>query len=369
MTISIPHHHVAKPTEAQKEVGNYRKAHVRVHSLDVTIENPKGSERSGKDADGKEWRVKMPAHYGYFKKSVGADGDHVDCYIGTNPKSDRVYIVNQIDAKTKKFDEHKCMLGYSSRNDALKDYIKAFSDGKGRDRMGGVVEMPVETFKTWVKSHNTKAPARNAYAEGGAVSDPLTIRQNNPGALEYAPWMARYGATVGDGGRYAQFQNPDDGYRVMGKVLDTYGSKYGLNTIRGIINRWAPSNVDNNSTSAYISSVAKKLDIDPDAPISEQQRPALMQAMAGYEAGRAPAPLSSAPAMQQTSTPLTSVRGGPDLSWTKPYSDPDTEKTASPLASLLQKYTQPSTTPIDFDGNVRWGDGSVQGLFNPANMR
>ena len=31
------------PTEAQKTAGNYQKGHVRIHGLDVTIENPKGS--------------------------------------------------------------------------------------------------------------------------------------------------------------------------------------------------------------------------------------------------------------------------------------------------------------------------------------
>lgn len=182
MTLSIPHHHVAKPTEAQKDAGNYRKAHVRIHSLDVTIENPKGSTRAGKDADGKAWRVSMPAHYGYIRQTSGADADHVDCYIGPNPKSDRVYIVNQVDAKTKTFDEHKCMLGYSSRNSALKDYVNAFSDGKGRDRMGGCVEMSIDQFKTWVKSHSTKAPARSRYDSGGAVYpyDGTSVLQSHP---------------------------------------------------------------------------------------------------------------------------------------------------------------------------------------------
>lgn len=33
-----------------KEAGNYKMGHVKIDGYDVTIENPKGSTRSGKDA-------------------------------------------------------------------------------------------------------------------------------------------------------------------------------------------------------------------------------------------------------------------------------------------------------------------------------
>jgi hypothetical protein len=125
---------------------------------------------------------------------------------------------------------------------------------------------------------------------------PLTIRYNNPGALEYQPWMAKYGASLGENGRYAAFPSPDAGYGVMSKVLDTYQSKHGLNTVSGIVNRWAPASVDNNSTSTYTQKVAQALGVDPNAPLSSAQRPALMQAMASYEAGKAaPIPGGAAP--------------------------------------------------------------------------
>lgn len=132
---------------------------------------------------------------------------------------------------------------------------------------------------------------------------PLTERYNNPGALEFQPWMEKYGAKVGPNGRYAAFETPDAGYGVMSKVLDTYQNKHGLNTVAGIVNRWAPANVDNNSTSTYTQKVASALGIDPHAPLSPEQRPALMRAMASYESGRAaPAPngLSASPNGPQT---------------------------------------------------------------------
>ncbi len=134
---------------------------------------------------------------------------------------------------------------------------------------------------------------------------PLTIRYNNPGALEYQPWMAKYGASLGDNGRYAAFPSPDAGYQVMGKVLDTYQNKHGLNTVSGIVNRWAPASVDNNSTSTYTQKVAQALGVDPNAPISPEQRPALMQAMASYEAGKAAPMPGGGAATVSRGTPAT----------------------------------------------------------------
>lgn len=171
--IHISKRAVAKPTEAQKEAGNYKKHKLSYRGMTITIENPKGSKRSGKGGDGKVWSVTMPNHYGYVNGSEGHDGDHVDVYLGDTPSSETVYIVNQVDAETGKFDEHKCMLGYSSRSSAESAYKRAFSDGKGKDRMGSVVEMPIARFKDWVKSKDTKAPARTGYAGGGTVADIL----------------------------------------------------------------------------------------------------------------------------------------------------------------------------------------------------
>lgn len=126
---------------------------------------------------------------------------------------------------------------------------------------------------------------------------PLTERYNNPGALEYQSWMEKYGARLGPNGRYAAFDSPDAGYGVMSKVLDTYQNKHGLNTVAGIVNRWAPSSVDNNSTGTYTQKVAAALGVDPNAPLSPEQRPALMRAMASYESGRAaPSPKGASPA-------------------------------------------------------------------------
>ena len=147
-----------QPTDGQKEAGNYKKGHVTLHGLDITIENPVGSVRSGKDADGNEWSVEMPADYGYIKRTEGADGDNVDVYIGPNHQSQTVFVIDQVDPDTGKFDEHKAVMGVSTPEEARALYEGGFSDGRGAERIGGITRLPVDEFRLWAKRGNTKKP-------------------------------------------------------------------------------------------------------------------------------------------------------------------------------------------------------------------
>ena len=147
-----------QPTEAQAKAGNYKHGHLKLYGLDITIENPAGSKRCGIDPDGKPWKCVIPAHYGFFKRSEGADGDHVDCYIGENPESERVFIVDQMDLMTGCFDEHKCVLAALHEDEARNIYTSGFSDGKGPDRIGAITEMDMDDFKAWLAEGETTQP-------------------------------------------------------------------------------------------------------------------------------------------------------------------------------------------------------------------
>lgn len=149
-----------QPTEAQKHAGNYPKRHEKFHGLDISIENPKGSMRSGKDAGGKKWSCVMPADYGYVKGTEGADGDHIDVFMGPHRESHVVFVINQQHHKTGEFDEHKCMLGYKSEKDAVADYCKAFSDGKGPQRIKSIETISLDAFKKWLKHGKLSKSAR-----------------------------------------------------------------------------------------------------------------------------------------------------------------------------------------------------------------
>jgi N12 class adenine-specific DNA methylase len=141
------------PTDAQKEAGNYRKGKVTLHGMPISIENPRGSERSGTDKGGKPWSVTMPHHYGYFLRTEGKDGDHLDTFIGPDVTSTKVFVVNQIKPDGKGFDEHKVMLGFNSRQDAVAGYLASYSPGwKG---LGDMVETDLESFKSWMANGDT----------------------------------------------------------------------------------------------------------------------------------------------------------------------------------------------------------------------
>ena len=138
-----------EPTEAQKEAGNYKKGKVRLHGLDISIENPKGSTRKGKDQDGKEWSSEMKHHYGDIKGTTGADGDSIDVFIGDNPESQKVFIVDQIDPKTGNFDEVKVMMGFDDAETAKSGYLSNYD--KNWKGLGEITEASVEDFKAWTK--------------------------------------------------------------------------------------------------------------------------------------------------------------------------------------------------------------------------
>lgn len=120
------------PSEAQKEAGNYQKGRVVVQGFRVAIENPKGSVRRGVDKDGTEWSVVMPADYGYIERTEGADGDQVDVFIGDQPETGLIFVVNQNKPDSTRFDEHKVMLGFSSEDAAIDTYFDSFAGGFGQ---------------------------------------------------------------------------------------------------------------------------------------------------------------------------------------------------------------------------------------------
>ncbi|WP_303805616.1 LPD38 domain-containing protein [Aeromonas rivipollensis] len=159
-----------EPTEAQKEAGNYKKGHLTLQGLDIALENPKGSTRSGTDQDGKAWQSTMAHDYGYIKRTLGADGDHVDVFIGDKPESETVYVVDQVDPKTGKFDEHKVMMGFADEQAARAGYLGNYEEGW--QGLGAVKAMPVEAFKRWLKEGDTtQSISRAKHAAQESITD------------------------------------------------------------------------------------------------------------------------------------------------------------------------------------------------------
>lgn len=149
------------PTEAQKKAGNYKKGHVRIDGYDITIEQPKGSTRSGTDENGKTWETKMNNTYGYIRGTQSVDGDHIDVFLSDNPTKGNVYVVDQIDQKTGEFDEHKVMYGFNSMEEAKNAYLSNYSKGW---KIGNITEVNKEEFKKWVESSHRKTKPFSEYS-------------------------------------------------------------------------------------------------------------------------------------------------------------------------------------------------------------
>lgn len=166
------------PSDAQKESGNYKKGHIKFGGYDYTIENPKGSTRSGKDANGKEWKVTMHDTYGYIRGKFGKDGDHLDMFINDKADLDNwdgdVFVVDQVNPDGS-FDEHKVMYGYDSMNDAEKAYLANYS--KGWQGLGNITGASKAEFDKWLDTSNRKLKpfadyAKVKFSQAQSVSEP-----------------------------------------------------------------------------------------------------------------------------------------------------------------------------------------------------
>lgn len=144
------------PTDAQIKADNYKKGRVKIGGLNIAIENPQGSTRSGTDPDGNKWQSTMSHHYGDIKGHKGMDGDDIDVFIGPAPESNKVFVINQVDPKTKKPDEHKVMMGFSSQEEAEAGYLDNYEDGW--QGLGNTVELDSATFNDWLKEGDTTKP-------------------------------------------------------------------------------------------------------------------------------------------------------------------------------------------------------------------
>ena len=153
------------PTDGQKEAGNYKKGHVQVGTFDITIENPKGSVRRGKDANGKEWESKMNNTYGYFRGTEGVDGDHIDVFISNDIDGwdgRKVFVVDQYNPDGS-FDEHKVMLGFNDADEAKSDYLANYEKGWENGRRIDVSAVNLEDFEKWIASSKRKTKPFSEY--------------------------------------------------------------------------------------------------------------------------------------------------------------------------------------------------------------
>ena len=169
------------PTEAQKEAGNYKKGHVQVGVFDITIEQPKGSVRSGVDANGNKWETTMQNTYGYIRGTEGVDGDHIDVFLSDDIDAwngRRVFVVDQYN-EDGSFDEHKVMLGFNETDDAEAAYFANYDNDWAKKHKTVVTGVNLEDFEKWIDSSHRKTKAFAEYKSVKSVEEQSSSTQVN----------------------------------------------------------------------------------------------------------------------------------------------------------------------------------------------
>lgn len=169
------------PTDKQKEAGNYKKGHVQVGVFDITIEQPKGSVRSGVDANGNKWETTMQNTYGYIRGTEGVDGDHIDVFLsddidGWNGR--RMFVVDQYN-EDGSFDEHKVMLGFNETDDAEAAYFANYDNDWAKKHKTVVTGVNLEDFEKWIDSSHRKTKAFAEYKSVKSVDEQSSSTQVN----------------------------------------------------------------------------------------------------------------------------------------------------------------------------------------------
>lgn len=102
------------------------------------------------------------------------------------------------------------------------------------------------------------------------------FRNNNPGNIDYNPrnpWQGQLPPDPAIENRFARFDTAENGIRALAKLVLAYRGKdgmagiggSGIDTVREVINRWAPG--VENDTEAYIKAVAAGVGAQPNQPI------------------------------------------------------------------------------------------------------
>ena len=193
------------PTDKQKEAGNYKKGHVQIGTFNITIEQPKGSVRSGVDANGRKWETTMHNTYGYIRGTEGVDGDHIDVFLSDDIdgwNGSKVFVVDQYN-EDGTFDEHKVMLGFNTIEDAESAYLANYEKGWEKKHKIEVSPIHTEEFEKWIDSSHRKTKAFAEYksvktteGQSASVEDEAKTKDFDFDAIEElndAPYTVRSG--------------------------------------------------------------------------------------------------------------------------------------------------------------------------------
>jgi hypothetical protein len=176
--------------------------HIKFQGLSIAIENPKGSVRKWHDKFGGEHgQTKMAYHYGFIKRTDGADGEEIDVYVGPNEDAKDVFVIRQMRKPSfMVYDEDKVMIGFDSAREAKAAYLMHYNDKRF---FGSMSEMTMAEFKS---AHVNKSFAKSTgwlgvdldgtLAEFGSFKGKTVIGKPIPAMVEKVKAKLAAGKTV-----------------------------------------------------------------------------------------------------------------------------------------------------------------------------
>ena len=188
-----------------------RKGHIDFQGLDIRVQNPSGTLRSGISPSGQTWETSMEADYGYIAGTEGKDGEDVDVFVGPDKDAQSAYIITIMKPPSfENVDEQKVMLGYNTGAEAKRAFLRHYDSPRF---FGSMIAMTMTDFKKKVmetdgkllkstlfwacmeKSHlkqgdHDSAPAgyprdRNDYADPDNWAFPINTEARVRSALSY----------------------------------------------------------------------------------------------------------------------------------------------------------------------------------------
>jgi len=188
---------------------------------------------------------------------------------------------------------------YNKANPDNKITVSQFLEANGnlkatRFRAGKAYNMPTAAPRPVVKpvspvtrvSPAPKSTAANAVAQ---ATGPVGFRNNNPLNLKSDGKTKWNGATgVPTKGDFLGFKDYSSGIRAGARTLYNYGRLHNIDTVNGVLNRFAPVKDKNNNNANYASHIQKRTGIAPNQKINlrdEATLQKLVPAMGSFEIG------------------------------------------------------------------------------------
>lgn len=213
----------------------------------------------------------------------------------------------------------------------------------------------------------------------GLAGAPRNERNNNPGNIEDGEFAKSLPGYKGSDGRFAIFESPEAGANAQVSLLQSYGRR-GLNTIEGIVGRWAPAS-DGNDVQGYSRFVGQKVGVDPRQPLNmndpntlRRVADAMRQFEGSSQSASNPAPAAGGARVIAQGAPRQQVRDATPQELQRMGYPVGTRAQIDPKSGELKNIKQPTETEgknaayayRTLQANDRMNELAKSGTFKPT---